>query len=277
MKISSYLLISFLTLLLSLAPLQAAFAKKDSLGDYKRKHFNMHSKNDDIELGTYYMKEQIKEFKKTNVGVDKNKVLKTRIEKIVKKIAAVSDNPSFPYEVHVFELPDVVNAFCMPGGKIGVFTGLFDKEKGLVDINNDDEIAAVLAHEIAHATMRHVTRRMTTTQGFNIFGAVVSTGVGAGLGESAQQIFGNAFSLGANLYMPSYSRKYENEADRVGLYYMSRAKFNPQAAVNLWKRAAARGGPNSKSTDFFASHPADGERAKTLQKWLPEAQRISGH
>lgn len=276
MKTTSYLLITFFILLLSLAPLEA-LAKKNSLNDYKRKHFNMYSSNDDVQLGEHYMKEQIKEFKKTGVGVDKNKTLKIRIEKIVKKITAVSDNPNFPYEVHIFDRPDVVNAFCMPGGKIGVFTGLFDKEKGLVNINSDDEIAAVLAHEIAHATMRHVTRRMTTMQGFNIFGAVVSTGVGAGLGESAQQIFGNAFSLGANLYMPSYSRKYESEADRVGFYYMSRAKFDPQAAIDLWKRAAAKGGPNSKTTDFFASHPANGERAKALQKWLIEAEKISGN
>ena len=219
---------------------------------------------------------QIKAFKRDDKGVDlpKHRELKTRIEKIVSRLAAVSDEPNFPYEVHIFDKPDVVNAFCMPGGKIGVFTGLFDEKKGLVDINNDDQIAAVLGHEMAHATLRHATRQATSMQGLGFLGTVASVALGQGVGAEAQVIFNRVFNIGANLYLPSYSRKHEAEADQVGFYYMSKARFNPVSAVDIWQKAASRGGPNSKKTDFFASHPASGERAHRLKKWLPEAEGI---
>ena len=247
-----------------------------SVRDYKRDHFNLFSEKDDIRLGERVMEMQIKEFKKEGVGVDlpKHADLKGRIETIAKRIAAVSDKPNLPYEVHIFERPDIVNAFCMPGGKIGVFTGLFDREKGLVDINSDDQIAAVIGHEMAHATLRHITRRLTTYQGINLVGIAGSIGFGQGLGADARYAFEQVFSLGVNLYFPSYSRKHEREADQAGFFYMAKGGYNPQAAVDLWKRAAAKGGPNSKSTDFFASHPASGERAKALEHWLPEALQI---
>jgi predicted Zn-dependent protease len=247
------------------------------LGSYDRSHFNLYSKQTDISIGEAYMARQIEVFRKKGVGVDspKNAALKKRIEAIVTRLAHVSDEPGFPYVVHIFDKPDIVNAFCLPGGKIGVFTGLFDPQKGLVDEKNDDQIAAVLGHEMAHATQRHVTRQMTTYQGVELLGTLASVGIERGVGANAQELFGRVFNLGANLYFPSYSRKHENEADQVGFYYMSKAGFNPQAAVAIWQKAAARGGPNSKQTDFFASHPADGVRAKTLAKWLPEAQAIS--
>lgn len=249
---------------------------KVHLSDYKRQFFNLYSKNDDVRLGEYFMELQIKEFKRQKIGVDlpKHSTIKSRVEEIVKKIAVVSDNPGLPYEVHIFDMPKVVNAFCMPGGKIGVFTGLFDREKGLVDENNDDQIAAVIGHEIAHATLRHVTRRLTKLQGFGFLGNVASLAIGQGIGQNAQYIFEQVFSLGATLYLPSYSRKYERDADQAGFYYLARAGFNPQAAIDIWSRAAERGGKNAKKTDFFASHPASGERAKTLESWLSEAKVI---
>lgn len=252
------------------------FSKKDKKGhlwEYKKSFNNFYSIQDDIKLGKQVMGEQIKEFNEKGIGVDapKNQELKARIERIVKKITAVSDKPDYPYEVHIFDRPDVVNAFCMPGGKIGVFTGLFDKEKGLVDINSDNQIAAVLAHEISHATLRHITRRISTLQGISIFGAIASVAIGVGAGTDFQDTFNQVFSLGMNLYIPSYSRKYEKAADRTGFYYMSKAGFDPNAAIEIWKKAAARGGPNSKKTDFFASHPSDASRAKALEHWLPDA------
>lgn len=249
---------------------------KKRLWEYKKKHFNLYSLKSDIKFGEKYMKLQINEFKKQGIGVDlpKHAALKSRVEKIVKRIAAVSDLPDLPYEVHIFDKPDIVNAFCMPGGKIGVFSGLFDKEKGFVDMNSDDQIAAVMAHEISHATMRHVTRRLTTNQGLSLVGTAASIGLGSGIGKEAQMIFENLYFVGLNLYFPSYSRKYEKEADQVGLYYMAKAKFDTQAAVDIWEKAASRGGTNSKKTHFFASHPASGERAKSLSNWLPDAQLV---
>lgn len=247
------------------------------LWEYRKNFSNFYSEKDDIKIGDYVMDLQIKEFKKKDVGVDlpKHSELRNRIQAVVKRIAAVSDKPDFPYEVHIFDRPDIVNAYCLPGGKIGVFTGLFDKEKGFVDLENDSQIAAIMGHEIAHATLRHVTRRLTRLQTWGFLGAIASVAIGQGVGGQVQYAFNQVFSLGTNLYLPSYSRKYEQQADQVGFYYMSRARYNPQAAIDIWKKAASRGGQNSKKTDFFASHPASGVRAKNLERWLPEAMLIS--
>ena len=251
-------------------------AQERHVWEYKKKHFNLYSLKDDIRLGELVMKAQIKEFKKKGVGVDlpKHRALKRRIERIVRRIAAVSDKPNLPYEVHIFDRPDIANAFVLPGGKIGVFTGLFDREKGLVNKNSDAEIAAVIGHEMSHATLRHITRRITTLQGVGFLGSIATIGIYHGVGPDATYMFRQIFSLGANLYFPSYTRKHEGEADQVGFYYMARAGYDPIAAVTIWKRAAVKKGKKADRTSFFASHPASGVRAKTLEVWLPEAQNI---
>lgn len=274
-------------LLLTLAPACGGKGPPGSTKEAQERHlwefkrggggFNLYSLKDEVRIGEHFMKQQIKEFKRKKVGVDlpKHQALKSRIEKIAEKIAFVSDKTNFPYEVHIFDRPDIVNAYCLPGGKIGVFSGLFDKEKGLIDETNDDQIAAVIGHEISHAALRHITRRLSAFQGIGFLGSLASVGLGQGVGAEAQQIFEQVFYLGMNIYVPHYSRKYEREADQAGLYYMSKARFNPLAAVEVWRKAAARGGPNSKQTNIFASHPASGERAKYLESWLHEAIPLS--
>ncbi|MBI2335603.1 MAG: M48 family metallopeptidase [Deltaproteobacteria bacterium] len=245
------------------------------LWDYKRQHKTSFSMEQEIKIGTHYLQEQIKIFRKKNIGVDlpKHAKLKNRINHIVRKIAKVSDMPDLPYEVHVFDMPKVVNAYCLPGGKIGVFSGLFDPQKGLVDINNDAQIAAILSHEISHATMRHATRQISSAMALNALGSIASIALGAGVGSSAQFAFDSLFSLSTNLIMPGYSRKHEKEADRVGFYYMSKAGYNPEAAVQIWEQAANRKDKHDKK-NAFASHPSDGSRAKALKKWLPEAMQV---
>lgn len=249
---------------------------KSRLWDYKKKHFNLYSVQSEIDMGTKYQAKQIQSFRQKNKKVNPadKAALKKRIENIVKRIAKVSDMPHLPYEVHLYDDPEVVNAFCMPGGKIGVFTGLFHKEKGLVDINSDDEIAAVMSHEIAHATMRHVTRRLTTMQGAGVLSNVVSIGVGKSVGGNWARFTDQIFNTGAALYFPGYSRKHETEADKVGLYYMTKAGFDPKAAVRIWQRAASRNKKGGQTSQFFATHPANGERARYLQGYLPDTEVV---
>lgn len=253
-----------------------AKAEKKRLWGYKKTFYNFYSKQSDVKIGEYVMAQQLETFDDEDISVDSSKYasLRSRVQGIVNRLARVSDEPSFPYEVHIIDEPNIINAYCLPGGKIGVFTGLFDSHKGLVSLNNNDEWAAVLGHEIAHATMRHVTRRISTLRTFGFIGSLASIGIGAGVGSEAQQLFDTIFNVGSNLFLPGYSRKYEKEADQVGLYYMTKAGFNPQAAVTVWKRAASYGGTNSKKTHFFASHPASGVRAKNLEKFLPDARLV---
>lgn len=249
-------------------------AKEGHLWEYKRKHFNIYTLKDEIGIGEQVQEQQQRTFKKKKTAIDPpaQAALKTRIQTIVNRIAKVSDMPYLPFEVHLYDKPDTVNAYCLPGGKIGVFTGLFDKEKGLVNAASDDEIAAVLSHEIAHATLRHVTRQITTANGVGFLGSLVSMGLSVGVGQEASSIFGQAFNTGTSLMMPNYSRKHEKEADRVGFYYMALAGYDPNAAIRLWDRAAEKKRAKGKSdrTQIFDSHPANGERANYLRSFVPD-------
>ncbi len=244
-------------------------ASRARLWEYKTGHTNLYSWSDDIKLGESVQKQQLTSAKNQGVKVDGagTQALQNRIQKIVSRLTKVSDFPKLPYEVHVYDV-DIANAFCLPGGKIGVFTGLFDKKKGLVNLGSDDEIAAVLGHEIAHATLRHTTRRMTTAQGVGVLGAVVSATIGDPNGKA---LFNQAFNISASFAFPSYSRAHETEADKVGLYYMAKAGYNPQAAANIWSRLDKKTKDNS---DFLASHPSNGKRAAFLTGYLPDANLV---
>lgn len=234
----------------------------------------MYSQAAEVKIGEQVQKRQMDVFKRRDWGVDapEDAALKKRVERIVARLAKVSDAPHLPYEVHIYHKDDVANAFCMPGGKIGVYTGIFDKQKGLLVAASDDELAAVLAHEIAHATLRHVTRQMTTAGGLNLLGGLISVGVGQTVGGNWQSVFNQVFATGAQFYFPSYSRRHESEADQVGLYYMAKAGFDPQAAIRIWERAAQRG--HHDKTSFLSTHPGTRDRAALLYKYLPDAREV---
>ena len=230
---------------------------------------NYYDLRQEPKLGGQVLSAQLQELeqksKKTDVAAgDEDYELITRI---VGDIAKVSHYPEFPYEVHVADV-DVVNAWCAPGGKMMVYTGLWDPKKGLVQKGNADELAAVLAHEIAHANARHVTESISRNMTIMMVGTAVQTAIGAAGSAAGADLFGQVFSGGMNLYLPSYSRKNEFEADRLGLVYMAKAGYDPRVAVELWKRAARR---KKDRTSIYASHPASGERARALEAMLPEA------
>lgn len=155
-----------------------------------------------------------------------------------------------------------VNAFCMPGGKIAVFTGLLDQLQ-----LTDDELAMVLGHEMAHALREHARERIAKTQGT---GALLSLGAQLfGLGQ-----LGNvAADIGTQLLSLKYSRDDETEADLVGLELGARAGYNPQAAVSLWEkmdRAAGGGG----GTAFLSTHPSGPERMRRLKENIPRVEGL---
>ncbi|HCU25670.1 MAG TPA: hypothetical protein DF383_11700, partial [Deltaproteobacteria bacterium] len=208
--------------------------------------------------------------KKVAIDADGDKAMLSRLQSIVKRIGAVSHLPDLPYEVHLAE-SKVVNAWCAPGGKVMVYSGLWDSKKGLVQKQNDNEIAAVLAHELAHATARHVTESLSQNMTIQLAGSVASSAISAAGATTASNIFNRVFATGYGIYAPTYSRKHEKEADRIGLFYMAKAGYDPRAAIEVWTRASQKRGDRSS---VFASHPSSGERAKELQKYLPEALEI---
>lgn len=253
---------------------KAQTTPKKDLSDYSKKSFNLYSVKSEISMGNRLMAGHQKTLEKQKIAVNpkESKALLKRANAIAKRLAPHTDLPNLPYEVHYFKADKIVNAYCLPGGKMGVFSGLFDPKKGLVNPKDDDELAAILAHEMAHAALRHGTRKVSKTQGLGVLGMVVRAGISKTAGSAYAEIFEQAVGIGFDFYLPSYSRRFEREADQAGLYYMSRAGYNPKAAIRLWKRAAQRNSKKEKKTSVFASHPPSGERYKRLEYWLPQAQ-----
>ncbi len=223
----------------------------------------------DPQFGEEVLTGQLTELRKKGAKIDEqaDPAMTRKIREMTKRIAAVSHYPNFPFEAHYADV-DIVNAWCAPGGKVMVYSGLFDPKKGLVDKNNENELAAVLGHEIAHATARHVTKAMSRNMTIMAVGQVAVSAIGASGSGLAQDAFNQAIVSGINLYIPAYSRSNEAEADRIGIMYAAKAGYNPQAAVDLWYRACQKKGNNA---DLYASHPSNCDRAKNLQTLLPQA------
>jgi len=188
------------------------------------------------------------------------------LDRVGKRLAAVAPNRGFTYEFTLLESP-TVNAFCLPGGKVAVYTGIL----GLCE--NEAGLAAVLGHEIAHAIADHGNERMS--QGVLIQGA--QQGLALALENSnvkatTANLSMAAFGLGAQIgVMLPFSRSHELEADELGLEYMAKAGYDPEQAVLFWQRFATLG--NGDTPAFMSTHPPSEDRAKALSKDLPKAKR----
>ncbi|UYQ91560.1 M48 family metallopeptidase [Chitinophaga horti] len=159
---------------------------------------------------------------------------------------------------------DQVNAWCMPGGKVVVYTGLLPVTK------NETALACVMGHEIAHAIARHGNERMS--QGMVAQGIQVAGSVALSKNVQAQNIFLQAFNIGGPLGLNAYSRQNELEADGLGLIFMALAGYNPNEAVGFWQRMAAASGGN-KPPEILSTHPSDDRRISEIKRLLPEAMK----
>ncbi len=264
----------FVLLLTSVALLWSFGCAKDLVTG--KQTMNWYSLESDVKLGTNVMNQQVAALRKKGErkGVEKVDSKKNQDQliiarEVVARIKPVTHYPDFPYEVHIADV-DVANAWCAPGGKIMIFEGLWDPKEGLIERGNADELAAVLSHEIAHATARHVTEMLSRGMAIQLIGTAAMAGIHAGAGAQAAGAFGQAASLGLNIYFPMYTRDNEKEADKIGLIYMAKAGYDPRVAVRLWERAAKKKG---EPYSIFATHPPSGERAETLREMLPEAMQ----
>lgn len=227
---------------------------------------NYYGVSSEAALGNDVLRAQLKAAKDNDKKIDNeaDRVEYERLKKIVDRLSAVS-HYQFSYEVHLVDV-DTVNAWCAPGGKMMVYTGLWDPKKGLVKKGDDDELAAVMAHEMAHANARHVTEAISRNMTISVAGAAVQTAIYAGGSAQGADLFGTVFSDGINVFIPSYSRKNEFEADEIGILYMAKAGYDPRKAVALWKEAAKK---QKDVTSIYESHPSSGARAVRLEAMLP--------
>jgi Zn-dependent protease with chaperone function len=171
------------------------------------------------------------------------------------------DATKWDWEINV-ESTKEMNAYCMPGGKIMVYTGLIDK------LNlTDDELAAVIGHEMSHALREHSRERMSQeyAQQLVLLGAATVAGVSGSTVDLVNQVATVTFQL-------PHSREQESEADIMGLELMARAGYNPQSAITLWQKMnkASQGGP----PEFLSTHPSGSNRIEDLQKNLPRVMPL---
>ena len=155
-----------------------------------------------------------------------------------------------------------LNAFCMPGGKIAIYTGIVDQLK-----LNDDEIAMIMGHEMAHALREHARARIAKSQGT---GTLLSLGAQLlGLGQLGDV----AANIGTQLLTLRFSREDESDADLVGLELAARGGYNPQASVSLWQKMAQAGG-GAGGPSFLSTHPSGPDRIQQLQANVPKVQGL---
>lgn len=203
---------------------------------------------------------------KKQLKVSQDAEARAMLEKVGRAIAAVAPLPDAQWEFVLFESPEA-NAFCLPGGKVGVYTGLLPITK------DEAGLATVLGHEVAHAVARHGAERLSHEWLRQMGGQVLAVGV-AGADPRAQQLALLAYGVGTEVgaILP-YSRLQESEADRLGLLYMARAGYDPREAVRFWQRFAEynRQHGGARVPVWLRTHPLDETRIRQLEQWMPEA------
>lgn len=204
---------------------------------------------------------------KKSTPVSRDPAVNAMVQRVGRRIAAVAELPGANWEFVVFDSKEA-NAFCLPGGKVGIYTGILPITK------DEAGLATVIGHEIAHAVARHGAERVSE-------GILLQTGgglLGASLSSAdprTQVLVMTAYGVGSKLgrELP-HSRGQESEADHIGVIYMARAGYDPEAAVGFWQRFAAhsRSQGGSGTPVFLRTHPLDTVRIQQIQQWLPEAK-----
>ncbi|MGQ9689320.1 MAG: M48 family metallopeptidase [Desulfobaccales bacterium] len=195
--------------------------------------------------------------------------LQARVRQVGERIAKAADRPDFQWEFVVFEDDKNANAFCLPGGKVGIYTGLFKY------INSEEDLATVISHEAAHALARHAGERLSQGRLAQIGGAALGVGLAAlGVGPTTSRVALEGYGLGTQVgVLLPYNRLQEAEADRIGLILMAKAGFNPEAAISFWERFASGKKDKAQLPQFLSTHPSDATRIQNMRTYLPEAQR----
>ncbi len=197
--------------------------------------------------------------------IDTDPQLATRVRHITGRIVAQAIalypySQSWDWSIKVIDDPKVINAWCMAGGKMAIYTGMIEKIQP-----TDDELAQVLAHEISHALANHTAERMSVAMASQL--GVVGIGLATSNSDYGRAaLSGSALAAMLAIQLPN-SRTAESEADLMGLELAARAGYNPNAAATLWQKMEKSGG--SGPPEFLSTHPAPGNRQSTLRNLAP--------
>jgi predicted Zn-dependent protease len=211
------------------------------------------------------MFDQMKSQRRISHDRDQNAQLQ-RVGDRLRRAISIWDMPDADWEFVVFDVPNEINAFAMAGGKVGVYSGLFKI------IKNDDQLAAVIAHEIAHVTAKHIHEKLSEELAVNTVGTVGLVGAGVG-GASmlAVDALGQVYGITTTIGGLAFDRKKEKEADLIGLMYMARAGFDPQEAVKVLEQLEDVTGSQIGESAFLSTHPTTPDRIIQLLDAMPKA------
>jgi len=214
----------------------------------------------ELEMGLQSYQEVLKKSKVVKEGE-----VSERLVRVGRRIAEATGRTDYQWEFHLIE-DKQVNAFCLPGGKVAVYTGIFPVAQ------DDAGLAAVIGHEVSHAIARHGAERVS--QGLLVQTGLMATQVALSQNDprtvqAVTALLGAGASVGVLL---PWGRAQESEADHMGLIYMAKAGYHPSAARDLWVRMTKSAG-GGRQPEFLSTHPAPATRITQIESWLPEALR----
>jgi predicted Zn-dependent protease len=185
------------------------------------------------------------------------------VEQYFKQQGQSNQLEGYQWEFNLIDDPKTVNAWCMPGGKVAVYSGILPLTQ------DETGLAVVMGHEISHAVAKHGAERMSDQLAAQLGGTALSTALSQNP-TVTKNLFEQAVGVGTQGLLLKFSRRQESEADHLGLIFMAMAGYNPAQAVPFWERMAAQSQGNTP--EFLSDHPADATRIADIQRLLPEAQ-----
>ncbi len=215
----------------------------------------------EIQMGMVAYQEVLK---KSRISTDER--LNARVREVGMRIAQATGRTDYQWEFNIFDAPDTINAFALPGGKVGIYTGI------LPIAENDKGLATVIAHEVAHAIARHGGERISQGILLQIGQTALNVAI-RNRDPGTMRIINEAFGLGVNVgVILPFSREQESEADHMGLIYMAKAGYDPREAISFWRqmKQAEKGG---RPPEFLSTHPAPETRIRDIERWMPQALR----
>jgi predicted Zn-dependent protease len=228
----------------------------------------------DSELVAMSLQQYQKVLRESKLSKDPEKVQMVRsvgsriakaTEELLRERGLELEIKQYKWEFNLIEDDKMVNAWCMPGGKVAVYTGL------LPVAQNETGLAVVMGHEIAHAIAKHGNERVSQGLLQQMGGVALSVALSSNA-SATNQIFMAAYGVGTTVgIMLPYSRTHESEADRIGLILMAKAGYDPRDAIPFWERMNQKGG--SRPPEFLSTHPAPETRIKDIKTHIEEAMK----
>lgn len=246
--------------------------KSGNVGVERQQFLSLVSEKEAEEQSTLAYQQTIKDAQaKKLLNTDSKETQRVRAiaQRLIAQVGVFrADALKWDWQINVQESKEV-NAYCMAGGKIMVYTGLIDQLK-----ITDDELAAVMGHEISHALREHVREQMSRAkvQQMGLLGAAALVGLSTKSGDNAVKTLALGGAVASVALTLPNSRTAEHEADEIGLELAARAGYNPNAAVTLWQKMGALGG--EKPPEFLSTHPSDSSRIADIQRLIPKVMPL---